>query len=270
MILSSMAKRILSVGICCLIGLGFWTGCSNDEDDSNNGNEPVIVTVTLGGTSMDVNLRDLPSQEFEGLDGIILNEIISQNLVEPWLDPDSVAWDMRPLHAYRTVGSDGYSPHSHANHYQDLWWDWMSLGYILVESRDVIFPDAWIDLPGAYNVDDTEEILVFRILKVVTPIDSFLVEFDDITQTQVLNPDTVLEAALPLADFVPDTIMALGPENYQYKIVGIDDFTQNTPLTWEQLQVGYWLLQTEQTWFLSDTLHTGHYKIKAAERLEIF
>ena len=78
-----------------------------------------------------------------------------------------------------------------------------------------------------------------------------------------------MEDALPLMDFVPDTIMTLGPDNYQYKIVAVDGFTQGTPLTWDQLQIGYWLLDTEKTWFLSDTLHTGSYKIQAAAVMEI-
>jgi hypothetical protein len=107
------------------------------------------------------------------------------------------------------------------------------------------------------------------MMKVVAPFDSFLVEFDEITPVQVLNPDSVMEDALPLADFVPDTIMTLGPDNYQYKIVAVDGFTQNTPLTWEQLQIGYWLLDTGKTWFLSDKLHTGSYKIQAAAVMEI-
>jgi hypothetical protein len=255
-----------------ILGLGMMFGCDNDEDNGNNGggNEPVIVTVKFGNDSMEVNLRDLPSQEYEGMDAVFLNDLISETLIEPWLDHDSVAWDMRPLHGYRTVGSDGYSPHSHANHYQDLWWDWMYFGYIFVESRDVMFPDALIDLPHAYDVDDTENILVFRMLKVAAPFDSFLVEFDDITPVQVLNPDSLMEDALPLADFIPDTIITLGADNYTYKVRGIDGYPSNKPLTWEQLQVGYWLLETEKTWFLSDTLQSGSYKIQAVARIEVF
>jgi hypothetical protein len=262
-------------GICSLLIAGALAamtlvGCSNDDDNNGTGpsTEPVIVTVTLGTNSMEVNLRDLPSFNVEDLAACSLNTLISPDLVAPWLDHDSVAWDMRPLHGYRMVGSDGFNPHDNRG-YIDCYWDWLGLGYVFVESRDVIFPDELIDLPGAYNVHDTAEILAFRMMKVVTPFDSFLVEFDDITPVQVQNPDSVMEDALPLVDFVPDTIVTLGADNFHYKIVAVDGFTQNTPLTWEQLQIGYWLLDTEKTWFLSDTLHSGQYKIQAAAVMEI-
>jgi hypothetical protein len=271
LMMSKLGKRnIWLLSVIFLLGIGLMVGCSDDDDDTGTGGgtQPVIVTITLGGESMEVNLRDLPSVEFEGMDAVFLYNLISEDLVQPWYDNDSVAWDMRPLHGYRTVGSDGFNPHDDRG-YQDLWWDWLSLGYIFVDSRDVMFPDELIDLPGAYDVDDTEEVLVFRMLKVVTPIDSFLVEFDDITPVQVLNPDSVMEDALPLADFIPDTITTLGPENYQYKVSAVDGFTQDDPLNWEQWQMGYWLVDLEKTWFLIDSLQTGRYKIQAASRIEV-
>lgn len=257
--------------IAFVMGLAVLLGCDNDEDNGTNGGgaDPVIVTITLGSNSMEVNLRDLPSQEFEGMDAVFLHYLISEDLVEPWFDNDSVAWDMRPLHGYRLIGSDGYSPYTHSQNYQDLWWDWTYLGYIFVESRDIVFPDELIDLPGAYNVDDTDNIEVYRMINVVAPFDSFLVEFDEITPTQVLNPDSLMEDALPLEDFIPDTIIALGAENYQYRVVAVDGFTQDDPLNWEQWQTGYWLLESEKTWFLTDSLQTGRYKIQAASRIEV-
>jgi hypothetical protein len=256
----------LALAIC----MGAIIGCDDDDDNgTNGGTDPVIVTIVNGSQSEELNLRDLSSIEVEGYDVVFLNNLISETIVPPWYDNDSVAWDTRPLHGYRTIGADGFNPYTNRG-YQDCYWDWLSMGYIFVESRDVQFPDELIDLPGAFNVDDTETIEVRRMLKVTVPFDSFMVEFDEITPTTVLNPDSIMESALPLADFVPDTIITLGPENYQYKIVAIDGFTQNDPLTWEQMQVGYWLLDSEKTWFLADSIQSSRYKIKAAEHIEVF
>ena len=257
--------------IALFFSLEIIIGCDGNNEDNGNGpsNDPVIVTVVNGSQTEEFNLRDLPSIEVEGFQVVYLNNLISQDIVPPWYDNDSLAWDMRPLHGYRTVGSDGFNPYTNRG-YQDCYWGWLSLGYIFVESRDVQFPDALIDLPGAYNVDDTETIEVRRMIKITVPFDSFMVEFDEITPTTVLNPDSVMESALPLADFIPDTIVTLGPENYTYKVKGVDGFPPNKPLTWEQLQIGYWLMETEKTWFLSDTLQTGSYKVSAVARIEVF
>ncbi len=271
MILRSMSRFSWVTLISFMLGMGVLVGCDDDGDNGGNGGgtDPVTVTITLGNNSLEVNLRDLQSFEIEGLEADSLNNLIPDDFIDPWVDPDTVEWDMRPLHGYRPVGSDGFNPHDDRG-YDDLYWEWMSLGFIFVETRNVIFPDSLIDLPGAFNVNDTNEFLIFRKLNVIVPFDSFLVEFDDITPTPVLNPDSVMENALPLSDFLPDTIVTLGPENYAYKVRGMDGFPSNRPLTWEQLQAGYWLLDTEKTWFLADSLQTGHYKVQALARIEVF
>ena len=272
----SISRRIFSdylVIVAILLVLGFLAGCSNDEENDNgngNGTQPVIVKLYLGTDSTEINLRDLTSFEIESEDAVFLNNLISQNFVQPWLDNDSLAWDMRPLHAYRLIGSDGYSPYFHSNHYPDLWWDYTFLGYIFVESRNVIFPDSLIDLPGAYNVDDNDRIQIYRKFDICTSTDTAFVELADITAVPVLNDSGNTENALPLADFIlaVDTLVA-NPTIYTYKVVAVDGFTQNTALTWEQMQTGYWLLESQKTWFLADSLHTGRYKIKAVKEIDV-
>ena len=70
MILHSMSRFSWIILISFMLGMGALVGCDDDSDNRGNGGgtDPVIVTITLGNNSLEVNLRELQSCELECLE----------------------------------------------------------------------------------------------------------------------------------------------------------------------------------------------------------
>jgi len=238
--------------------------CSEDKtSDPETPGEYVVVQ--LEGTATDVYLDDLTSVVIDGEKAVPLDELVSTTIVPMYEDKGGTLHEARTLYAYRIVGEDGFSASTKG--YPDNTWEQMALGYILTATRNVVFPDEAIDLPGAYNVKAARHVHVLRKLDVVAADTSAFYEVADMPVVQVENFEEQPEDAVGLAGFV--SALIADPDARAYRIRALDGFGPNDPLTWEQLQTGYWLLETKRTIFTDTLLTGGSYKLRVLERIEI-
>lgn len=234
--------------------------CSKEDTVTVPDDSGGYLMVYHEGDSTRVGFGGLTWFDADGEDAIQLNEFVDTTLI-PLFD----GYDMRPLHAYRIVGDDGFS--ASVKGYPDNTWEEMGLGHIMVATRNVIFPDDLIDLAGAYNVKETRRIFAYRKFDVETPDTALFYEVEDVAVGQVMNLEGQLEDAVSLADFVTEAVA--DPSSMSYNIVAVDGFGPDTDMTWEEFQTGYWLLETKRTIFTDPGLDSGRYKIKALERIEV-
>lgn len=267
----SFVRFIFPVSIISLI-LSFFTGCASDDHDqlSDPNNSDAYVFAILGDT-VEIMLDSMPQITVEGEQAVRLNELVPITLVPPYVDRDEAEWDTRALYSYQIIGDDGFSASGSRGHPNNTW-DQLLMGYLFISSRLTIFPDDSIDLPGAYNVQETRYIELQRKIDVVRPetvapdSDAF-VEFREITEVTVTNPEGQHEQALPLADFV--TRIISDPSGYQFNIRSVDEFGPSLAMTWEQFRTGYWLTVSEKTMFTDSSLVGGRYQLRVLEMIEV-
>ncbi len=260
-------RRIGLFALACFLLLAMLLVAACDSDDSPSAPTPPEhhVWVHHAGDSVQVFLNDLPASDLDGLDAVRLDALVSEDLVPPHVAQDMTSYDTRVLYAYLFVGEDGFSPHD--RDYPSNTWDHLALGYILTATRDIVFPDALIDLPGAYNVRDTGSLHVRRKVDVVTADTTGFREIADLTVVSVQNAQGEFEDAVPLAacvePFVDD------PAAHVYHLTAIDGFGTTDAVTWTQLQTGYWLLVSQRTRFTDPDLGAGQYRLRMLERITV-
>lgn len=252
-----------AAAIALALSLSVLGACGEDDPAAPDTSEYVFVHHE--GDSTQVWLDDLDSIEVEGLTAVHLDELVDTTLVPMYEDNDEVLHDARFLYAYRIVGDDGFS--ASARDYPDNTWDQMPLGYILADTRDVVFPDDVIDLPGAYNVKETRHVRLLRKFDVVAADTTAFYELADMPVVQVENFEAQLEDAIALSEFVSELIA--DPAAHSYHITALDGYGTIDPMTWTQLQTGYWLLETQRTIFTDPELTSGRYKLKVLERIDV-
>jgi hypothetical protein len=252
--------RMMLFAVLCL---AFMLGCSKDDNNPAGSSEPGALWIHMDGDSTEILFSEMPKIVVDGEEAIQLGEFIDTTLI-PMFDDGDTLWDARTLYAYQIMGADGFSA-SGSRGYLDNTWDQMALGYIVVSTGRVIFPDELIDLPGAYNVSDVASIYFNRKFDVNTPDTLSFVEFKDIASVEVTNHDGEPEDALPLKDFVEPLVAT--PGDYQYNIRSLDNFGPEEEMTWAQFQTGYWLLTSQRTIFTDTSLTGGSYKLKVLEKI---
>jgi hypothetical protein len=242
-------------------------GCSKEEDNPlTSDDSDKYFMVHFNNDSIKVEFKDLPKFDADGEEAIQLNYFIDTSLVHPFIDKDTVAHDSRSLYSYQIEGDDGFSA-SGSRGYANNIWDHLFLGHVITSSRQVIFPDNKIDLPGAYNVKTSRRIYIHRKFDLDFTDSVHIVDLDNVTPVQILNPDNVLEAAIPLKDVVTNKIS--NPDAYNYNMLSLDNFGPTSDMTWNQFQTGYWLLSSEKTMFTDTSLVGGRYKLKVLEKILI-
>lgn len=245
----------------------FCFGCGKEEsnpvtpDDSNK-----YFMIYFNSDSVKVSFKDLPKFDADGQEAIQLNYFIDTLLIHPFIDKNGLSHDSRSLYSYQIVGDDGFSASGNRGYPNNIW-DHFFLGHVIASSRQVIFPDNKIDLPGAYNVKFARRIVIHRKFDIVFPDSINIVELNRITPVQILNPDNVLEDAIPLKDVV--TARVTNPGIYNYNILSLDNFGPTSDMTWAQFETGYWFLNSQVTKFLDTTLVGGRYKLKVLEKILI-
>jgi hypothetical protein len=239
--------------------------CSSGDDPVAPDAGPQIVWVHLAGDSTQVVLDDLAGELIDGQMVVALDRLVSTDLVPMYEDQDQVLHDARVLYSYLLVGEDGFSPH--VRHYPSNTWDQLPLGYIIVSTRDVVFPDEAIDLPGAYNVKAARHLRIERKLDVATADTTYFRELADLPVTQVLNFGQELEDAVRLSDVVAACLDE--PQPLTFGLTALDGFGTLDPLSWTQLQTGYWLLATGRTIFTDPELTGGRYRLRMLERIDV-
>lgn len=243
------------------------SGCSKDDD--NPVSPPPSegsLWINIGGDSTEISFGDLPKIDVDGAEAIQLSEFIDTTLIPMFEDRDDSLYDARPLYAYQIIsGEDGFSA-SGSKGYPDNTWEHMTQGYIVTSTKRAMFPEE-LGLESAYNVRNVANIFVHRKFDVETPDSTSFVELKNVASVQVTNPDSVLEDALPLKDFVLPALST--PENYQYNMRSLDNFGPDEDMTWEELQTGYWLINTERTIFTDPDLTGGSYKLKVLQKIVV-
>ena len=90
--------------------------------------------------------------DVDGEKAIQLSTFITRELIEDttliivFTDKNGNTYEGRELYSYQVAGEDGFS--ASVKGYLNNCWEHMGLGYIMKDTRDVIFPDNAIDLPG--------------------------------------------------------------------------------------------------------------------------
>lgn len=241
--------------------------CSKEDNNPvTPGDSDKYFWVYFNSDSVKVAFKDLPKFDADGEEAIQLNFFIDTSLIHPFIDKNNVSHDSRSLYSYQIVGDDGFSASGNRGYPNNIL-DHFFLGHVMNLSRQVIFPDIKIDLPGAYNIKDARRIYIHRKFDLDFTDSVYFVEVNEITPVQILNPNNVLEEAIPLKDVV--TNMVTNPDIYNYNILSLDEFGPIADMTWAQFQTGYWLLSSQNTMFTDTTLVGGRYKLKVLEKILI-
>lgn len=251
-----------------IVGLLLSAGCSKDDDngvtDPGNGSEYMMIHYQ--GDSFEVYYDDLETFDVTSFKAPAATEndaIWLSSFVDTLLIPRVDTCDARHLYAYRIEGDDGFS--ASVKGYPDNIWDHMDKGYVMVLSRRVVFPDDILDLPGAYNVKDARNIRINRKIEVTAADSSSFVRLCDMPATMVENDGGQNEEAVSLSGIVEEYIS--NPASFMYNLHAIDGYSLSSDLTWEELQTGYWLLESEKTIFTPDSLSGGRYRVKYLEHI---
>jgi hypothetical protein len=254
--------QVIALGCCALVA-----GCS-EKSDKGAGPSPesgVTIQVVLGDLTDTVSVDGLPCDTIDGKVAVRLSAFVRSEFIKPYTDKDSVAHDTRGLYAYRLAGEDGFNPHDDRG-YDDNVWEHLDLGYYLIDDDRAIFPDENIDLPGAFNVKSLRTIRVFRKIDVVTDTATAFIEIDDLPVVQVQNLAGEPENAVGLWRCVDAYVSDLTAHGFRLRTV--DSFSTPT-ITWDQLQTGYWLLNTQRTIFTAPELNQGKYKVSVLESIDV-
>ncbi|MFO7524722.1 MAG: hypothetical protein R6W68_04670 [Ignavibacteriaceae bacterium] len=220
--------------------------------------------VYFNNDSVKISFSDLPKISADGEEAVQLNHFVDTTLVHPFMDKNGLSYDSRTLYSYQIAGEDGFSAYTNRGYPNNIW-EHLTIGHVIVSSRQVIFPDDRIDLPGAYNVKIARHIYIHRKFDLEFADSVNIVELRNISSVQVINQDGISEQAVPLKDVVMSKIN--DPESYNYNILSLDNFGPTTDMSWEEFQTGYWLLSSEKTFFSETTLVGGSYKLKALEKI---
>ncbi len=259
-------KHLLILPLLAIVSL---TGCSKDDGNGNPAGSPPAsdgyLWVYHAADSAKVAFADMPKIVVDGEEAIQLEEFIDTDLIPMFIDKDEKEWDARLLHSYQVLGEDGFCASSKG--YRNNIWSHMHEGHILTTSRRVVFPDANIDLPGAYNIKAVRRIRVHRKIDVMAPDTTDFFETCQLTPVSVTNWDSQPEEAIALRDLI--TPLLEHPEDYNYDIVSLDGYSPDGVLTWTQFQTGYWLLSSERTIFTDPGLVSGSYRLKVLEKVVV-
>ncbi len=259
---------IATAAVVCMLCAA--TGCSKKEEDNLDpvgANDPVPVTVRLMeydevvDDSTVFDLSTMATVSVDGVEAVPFTELITTTLIPP-LDnrtPDDTTDDIdrRPLYAYRVIGSDDYSAHESKGE-PDNRWEHMESGGISTAGTRAVF-DPRFGLSGCYGVDNVAVIEIYRMVDVIHDTDTVMVELAERTVTD-LGGDTAAVALAEIVSVVPD------PQTCSFTIAALDGFTGISPIDYDTLQTGYWLLAQDQTLFDPDL--GGRSRIRDVKRIE--
>ncbi len=196
----------------------------------------VLAALLIGACSenddpTDVNIYGYKLHQF--IDKSTVNALVQDDA------PDSL--DYRDLFMYEIVGSDDWSPRQSVNAGYDLDWNTFKDGYLVPSDEGKTwFPNA--TLPSAFKVKNTDRFRLYRKVDVNIGRASYTVELKKLAIEQISNWDGNLEPAIKLADLVPGTAAA-----DTIWLVAHDGYSK--PYTQEQFLDGYYLLNSEVTYF---------------------
>ena len=195
-----------------------------------------------------------------------LDQFIDKGLVIDSLDataPDSS--EFRDLYNYEIVsGTDGFSPRQSSNAGYDINWETFKQGYFVPSNGNrTWFPDGL--LPGAFKVSDTGYFRLYRKIDVIAGTKGTQsVELRGLPIYPITNWDEVTEDAIKLSDLIQ------GIAAYDsVKIVCYDDYGIDKYYHADDINDGYYLLNTERTIFPTATLLNNMKKMKKVAYIDV-
>jgi hypothetical protein len=240
--------------------------CSKDET-----NTPVTPNdadqyfwIHMGSDSTKIMFSALPAFNADGEQAVQLSSFIDTLLVPMYHDKNGIGYDARALYSYQIVGEDGFSASKNRGYPNNIW-EQLKLGHVMKSSRQVIFPDAKIDLAGAYDVKKARHIYIYRKIDITVADSTKFVELQAISPVQVTNSGGTLENAIPLSAVISALLPV--PGALKFNMLSLDGYGPTATMTWVQMQTGYWLLTSQATLFTDATLTGGRYKLKVLQKL---
>ena len=221
------------------------------------------LTIYHKDDSLRLRLSDYASIDIDGEAAIRLSELVDTNFIQPFQSKGGAAHDARRLYAYHFVGADGFSASVNRGYANNIW-EHLNIGFIMLRSRNLLFPKAAIDLPGAYNIKDADKLYLRRKIDIVFPDSTVFVEIGKLAVTTVINTQGVAEAAVAFEEMILAVLS--DPGDYSFTIRAIDGAGPGT-LNWQQVRSGYWLLESDRSMFTDPELSTGMYRLSAIERI---
>lgn len=190
--------------------------------------------------------------------GYILEQFVNKVAVNLITDPEpDEGDDFRGLYNYEIVASDGFSPRNSSNAGWDLKWEVLKTGYIVPDdNRRTWFNNS--ELPGAFRVKDATKFNLYRKVEVAdtTGVGVYF-ELGGLTTHQIENWDGEQEASIKLSDLIAHFSNVTG-----VTLLAGDGYSKDYTL--EQIQDGYYLLQSEVSTFptFNDDMAGGLKKFK--------
>ena len=259
-----------------LLGLFIlFTACSEKDDDnptgpSNQPQPPAMATIadTAFTISTNVPAEWLATITYsdQQVQAASLAHYVDKSVTDQLttISDTTGAIDSRTLYAYQLISTDGFTPRN--KHYNDLYWTDITAGYLLpsVDFR-TYFPST--SIPTAFDVKNIATIKAYRVFNVVSPTDTVMFELNSLTATTHLNYSNAEEKAYKLQDLITNYVTAT-PANYKYRLIAVDGYSKE--YTWEQIQQGYWLTQSNKTIFDVEGMENSAKKFKHIKAIELF
>ncbi len=207
----------------------------------------LAVRFSLDFSDMSVYTSETINVDGEDVTAYKLDQFIDQEEVTTLYGEDGV--DCRAFYCYHIVAGDGYSPRTRGN--RDLTWAEFSSGYWLEGEQKAYFPSD--DISRQYNVGDLTHIDLYNTINIsdadgnlITPFEYFGTETQSITY--IHHEEEYTEDAVPLTSIITSYVTT-EPASYTYDFAASDGW-ETDPVTWENMQKGYWLVNANKAVFI--------------------
>ena len=207
----------------------------------------IAVQFELDFTDMSAYTSETITYNDQDVTAYKLDQFIDQAEVTALYGEDGV--DCRAFYCFHLVGADGWSPRDRDN--RDLTWAEFSSGYWLEGDQKAYFPSD--DISRQYNVSDLKYVNLYNTINImdadgnlITPFEYFGAETQSITY--IHHEQEYTEDAVPLTSIITSYVTT-EPANYTYDFAASDGW-ETDPVTWENMQKGYWLVNANKAVFI--------------------
>lgn len=247
-------KKHLLIGLALLLLL--LSACSEKDDNtSTNPNTPnppamattadSVVTMPAEDTVFADSLIFNVDYNGESTQAVSLTNFVTKEMTDALVDNTNDD-ETQKLFAYHLIASDNFTPRDRG--YADLTWEKFKTGVLLPQKsfRSYFASDS---IETAFDVKHLLTVKMYRAVQVIKADGSMaLFEMNTLTPHQVANYDSLMENAVKLQDFISEFVTAT-PAEYDYIFSDNTGYTKT--FTWEQVQDGYWLMDSKKTIFPS-------------------
>ncbi len=215
---------------------------------------PALADTTKIAVQFELDFTDLSSYTsetitVEGADvtAYKLDQFIDQSEVTALYGEDGV--DCRAFYCYHLVAADSWSPRDKDN--RDLTWAEFSSGYWLEGDQKAYFPSE--DISRQFDVGDLKYVNLYNTINIsdadgnlITPFEYLGAETQSITY--IHHEEEYTEDAVPLTSIITSYVTT-DPASYTYDFAAADGW-ETDPVTWENMQKGYWLVNANKAVFI--------------------